>query len=33
MAERRSAAFTVNLGYAVMLSACALHLLLALDTS
>jgi DHA1 family bicyclomycin/chloramphenicol resistance-like MFS transporter len=29
MAERRSAAFTVNLGYAVMLAACALHLLLA----
>ncbi|WP_449427738.1 multidrug effflux MFS transporter [Rhodanobacter umsongensis] len=30
MAERRSAGFTVNLGYAVMLLACALHLLLAL---
>jgi len=29
MAHRRSAAFTVNLGYAVMLLACALHLLLA----
>jgi DHA1 family bicyclomycin/chloramphenicol resistance-like MFS transporter len=30
MAERRSVGFTVNLGYAVMLLACALHLLLAL---
>jgi DHA1 family bicyclomycin/chloramphenicol resistance-like MFS transporter len=30
MAERHSAGFTVNLGYAVMLLACALHLLLAL---
>jgi DHA1 family bicyclomycin/chloramphenicol resistance-like MFS transporter len=30
MAERRSAGFTVNLGYAVMLLACTLHLLLAL---
>ena len=30
MAERCSAGFTVNLGYAVMLLACALHLLLAL---
>lgn len=30
LAERRSAGFTVNLGYAVMLLACALHLLLAL---
>jgi DHA1 family bicyclomycin/chloramphenicol resistance-like MFS transporter len=30
MAERRSAGFTVNLGYVVMLLACALHLLLAL---
>jgi DHA1 family bicyclomycin/chloramphenicol resistance-like MFS transporter len=30
MAERRSAGFTVNLGYAVMLLACVLHLLLAL---
>jgi DHA1 family bicyclomycin/chloramphenicol resistance-like MFS transporter len=30
MAERRSAGFTVNLGYAVMLLACALHLLPAL---
>jgi MFS transporter, DHA1 family, multidrug resistance protein len=29
MAERHSAAFTLNLGYAVMLLACALHLLLA----
>lgn len=29
MAERHSAGFTVNLGYAVMLLACALHLLLA----
>ena len=29
MAHRRSAGFTVNLGYAVMLLACALHLLLA----
>lgn len=30
LAARRSAGFTVNLGYAVMLLACALHLLLAL---
>ncbi|HEY8682761.1 MAG TPA: multidrug effflux MFS transporter [Rhodanobacter sp.] len=30
MAERHSAEFTVKLGYAVMLLACALHLLLAL---
>jgi MFS transporter, DHA1 family, multidrug resistance protein len=30
MAERRSAKFTVSLGYAVMLLACAAHLLLAL---
>jgi DHA1 family bicyclomycin/chloramphenicol resistance-like MFS transporter len=30
MAERRSVAFTVRVGYAVMLVACALHLLLAL---
>jgi DHA1 family bicyclomycin/chloramphenicol resistance-like MFS transporter len=30
MAERRSVAFTVRLGYVVMLLACALHLLLAL---
>jgi DHA1 family bicyclomycin/chloramphenicol resistance-like MFS transporter len=30
MAGRRSVGFTVNLGYAVMLLACALHLLLAL---
>jgi DHA1 family bicyclomycin/chloramphenicol resistance-like MFS transporter len=30
MAERCSVGFTVNLGYAVMLLACALHLLLAL---
>lgn len=30
MAERRSPGFTVNLGYAVMLLACVLHLLLAL---
>jgi DHA1 family bicyclomycin/chloramphenicol resistance-like MFS transporter len=30
LAERRGAGFTVNLGYAVMLLACALHLLLAL---
>jgi Arabinose efflux permease len=30
MAERRSAGFTVNLGYGAMLLACALHLLLAL---
>ena len=29
MAERRSVGFTVNLGYAAMLLACALHLLLA----
>ena len=31
MAGKRSAAFTVQLGYAVMLLACALHLLLALS--
>lgn len=30
LAERRGVGFTVNLGYAVMLLACALHLLLAL---
>jgi DHA1 family bicyclomycin/chloramphenicol resistance-like MFS transporter len=30
MAERYTVGFTVNLGYAVMLLACALHLLLAL---
>ncbi|WP_266169436.1 multidrug effflux MFS transporter [Dyella subtropica] len=30
LATRRSVAFTVNLGYASMLSACALHLLLAI---
>ena len=30
MAERCSVSFTVNLGYAVMLLACALHLMLAL---
>ncbi len=30
LAERRSAGFTVNLGYAAMLLACALHVLLAL---
>jgi DHA1 family bicyclomycin/chloramphenicol resistance-like MFS transporter len=30
MAERHSAEFTVNLGYALMLLACALHLVLAL---
>jgi DHA1 family bicyclomycin/chloramphenicol resistance-like MFS transporter len=30
LAERRSARFTVNLGYAVMVLACASHLLLAL---
>ncbi|MFC4764550.1 multidrug effflux MFS transporter [Dyella koreensis] len=30
LASRRSVAFTVNLGYASLLSACALHLLLAL---
>jgi len=30
MAERRSARFTVNLGYAAMLLACALHIVFAL---
>lgn len=32
LASRRSVAFTVNLGYASMLLACALHLLIALIT-
>jgi len=32
LASRRSAAFTVNLGYTAMLTACALHLLMALLT-
>jgi MFS transporter, DHA1 family, multidrug resistance protein len=33
MANRRSVTYTVNLGYAAMLLACALHLLMALVTS